>query len=169
MTNDKSTLTRRTVLQKGALTAGGLTLGGAAFSGVAAADQWDEVIDLTGLVVSNPCTGEDATATSGTARLDLDIREDDSGGFHLNFTFVAEAQLVGNDTGLRYQASFAQSGNLYVDADSKPLTFTISLNGTITSQGPADDLHERMLVHVTVNADDTLTVSIDTESVKCLG
>lgn len=167
--NRQTDPTRRTFLQRSAVAAGGLTLGTAVFSGSAAADQWDEVIDLTGLVVSNPCTGEDVTATSGTAWFDVDIREDDSGGFHLNFKLVAEAQFVGNDTGLRYQASFTDSGNLYVDADSKPFTFTISTKARITSQGPADDWDQQMLVHVTVNADGTLTVSIDTASAKCLG
>lgn len=167
MSSDNSTQTRRAILQKSVLAAGSISLGATALTGSATADQ-PEIADLEGLVIENPCTEETLTATRGKGRLDVDEREDQSGGFHGKFKLLLNATFEGEKTGRMYQGSLEASRMIYVSADEVPTTQTSVFREKIISRGPVDNFVAKALVHLTVSADGVEAVNMEMESEECL-
>ncbi len=121
-------------------------------------------------VVFVPCAnggaGEDVHLT-GDLHIVITSTADGAGGFH--DSFHAQPQGIsgtGSVTGAKYQATGVTRGDFNVKPPY-PFETTFVNNFRIIGQGPGNNFLVHENFHVTVNANGTLTASVDNFSVEC--
>jgi len=122
-------------------------------------------LDLTGLVLSNSCTGCDVTLTSGTATVCQQLVTDSNGGQHLTVHVQAQGQGVdcdGNKYVVVINQQAHQNDNIGPGANA-----TIKTTIKAIGQGGAPNFNCHLLLHVTVNANGDVTSEIDKASSDC--
>jgi hypothetical protein len=118
--------------------------------------------------VFNPCTG-DFFLASGTIHIVLTQTADASGGFHFDVDVnVSDVTGVGSVTGATYQGV----GGFWLAFNADPpFPFTVTATNVfgLISQGPSPNLVVTATFHLTVNADGSVTSSVDRFSLACSG
>jgi hypothetical protein len=117
------------------------------------------------LFVDIPCAGE-LVVLNGPLHILSSVTFDSAGGFHMLGHFQPQGiSGLGQTTGAKYQAT----GETEFQTNAKAVPFETSFvnNFKIIGQGPGNNLliHENM--HLTVNANGTVTAVIDNTSVEC--
>jgi hypothetical protein len=74
---------------------------------------------------------------------------------------------VGETTGAKYQGTGETRADMNVDVVAFPLIFTFVNNFKIIGQGPNNNFLVHENLHVTINADGTLTAFVDNFSFTC--
>ena len=114
--------------------------------------------------VFNPCNGE-LVAFSGTDHFTIRITLDNGGGFHAGFHDNIHVTAIG-DQGNTYvgnqEDNFVLNGKVG-QAVTEPFTFSE------ISTGSAPNFIVHALFHVTVNANGTVTASVDNFTAECRG
>jgi hypothetical protein len=112
-------------------------------------------------VLPDPCTGEDVHVT-GTIHLVTVVTVDASGSTHTEMHFnVQGVSGVGLTSGTRYRGIHTETHSSNT-AGPAPSEFTTRINIMLISEGGSSNLTIRdALLHVTVNANGTVTASID--------
>ncbi len=124
---------------------------------------------LGGLVspITNPCTGIPVDIT-GLTNVTLMANANATGGITLKLSAVTKGQGVEQGTGFVYsfsentQATFITSAGVRSD---QTLTEKLRLRGA----GALDNWDVKELIHVTVNADGSMTSSVDNLTAVCRG
>jgi len=115
--------------------------------------------------VRNGCVPED-TVVTGTENSVSHITINPDGSFHtfarFNFQSVSA---IGEITGNRYRGNGIYHWNLELTPGAAPQTQLINLR--LMGLGAATDIILRMISHVTVNADGTVTASFTDETIEC--
>jgi len=137
---------------------------GVATSPMQAAVTTNTSIPIT-LVVDIPCAGE-LVVLNGPLHILISVTFDNAGGFHMVGHFQPQGiSGLGQTTGAKYQAT----GETEFQTNAKAVPFETSFvnNFKIICQGPGNNLliHENM--HLTVNANGTVTAVIDNTSFEC--
>ena len=120
-------------------------------------------IPLSGAVF-NPCNGETVTFT-GVDHFTMQVTLDGAGGFHADFHDNVHVTATGDQ------------GNSYVgnQEDNGPLNGRVAMEQTLPftfseiSKGAAPNFEVHALQHITVNANGSVTVSINTFTSSCRG
>jgi hypothetical protein len=118
--------------------------------------------------VFNPCTG-DVIAVTGSIHLLVTETADGSGGFHIAFMDnVSQVTGVGSATGATYHGV----GGDWFTANVRP-PFPAEKTATdvfgLISAGPSPNLVVTDTLHVTVNADGSVTAIVARFSISCQG
>jgi hypothetical protein len=145
----------------------GLAVSAALLAPTAALATETETIHFTAtLVVSrpNPCTGASATETI-TAKGVMHITTLDNGTVHVTMMDVGTITVVPDDPSQpTYSGHFTETGAENHNSES----FTTSFHRNVVLRGSDGSLlKEHVLVHLTVNANGTVTSSIETETHTC--
>jgi type 1 fimbria pilin len=145
----------------------GLAVSAALLAPTAALATETQTIHFTAtLVVSrpNPCTGAGATETI-TAKGVMHITTLDNGTVHVSFMDVGTITVVQDGPNLpTYSGHFTETGAENHNSKS----FTTSFHRNVVLRGSDGSLlKEHVLVHLTVNANGTVTSSIETETHTC--
>lgn len=119
-------------------------------------------------VISNPCDGQ-SYGFSGYFHIVIGVTGDMAGGFHLD--------VQDNTQGIRlYNVATGQQVGVGSQTDHETVNLTPgasneTLNGHFTeiTQGSSPNFIVTYLMHITVNADDTVTAYIDNYSASCQG
>ena len=114
--------------------------------------------------VFNPCNGETVTFT-GVDHFTAQVTLDGAGGFHMDFHDNIHVTATG-DQGNSYEGNQEDNGPLngrVAMEQTLPLTFSE------ISKGPAPNFEVHALQHITINANGTVTVSINTFTSSCRG
>jgi hypothetical protein len=136
------------------------------FTGRASAAQLENVIVPVSGQIFNPCNGEVVTFT-GSFHLLFNITVNPNGGFHIvEQDNAIDIKGVGSD-GNNYSGS--EHDSLVENLTPGALNFTAEGSFAETSHGSAPNFVVDYLQHVTINADGTVTVVIDTFSEQCRG
>lgn len=120
-------------------------------------------IPLSGAVF-NPCNGETVTFT-GVDHFTAQVTLDGAGGFHIDLHDNIHVTATG-DQGNSYE------GN---QEDNAPLNGRVAMEQTLPftfseiSKGSAPNFEIHALQHITINANGTVTVSINTFTSSCRG
>ncbi len=148
----------------------GMTLALAAGMALAQAttEKFNERIPFSG-VLFNPCTGEEVLF-EGTQHLLFHRTEDASGGFH--FKGHGNFQLKGESaSGAKYVAHGISNDHIKFDVFSEsagnftfPQTLQFIRQGSETAE---DDFQQKVLFHVTVNANGEVTSLVDQFESEC--
>lgn len=120
-------------------------------------------IPVSGNVI-NPCNGEDVTF-SGVQHFVAFVKLDTSGGFHMKFRDNIHVTGTGD------------LGNLYEgnEEDLDQLNGRVGVEQTVSttfseiSKGSAPNFEQHFLQHITVNAEGTVTSSIEKFTSSCRG
>ena len=145
----------------------GLAVSAALLAPTAALATETETIHFTAnLVVSrpNPCTGAGATVTL-TGKSVMHLTTLDNGTVHVTLMDVGTITVVQDDPTLpTYSGHFTETSAENHNSKS----FTTSFHRTVVLRGSDGSLlKEHVLVHLTVNANGTVTSSIETETHTC--
>jgi len=141
----------------------GLVVGGAVLP-MQAAVTTNTSIPIT-LVVNIPCAGE-LVVLNGPLHILFSFTFDRAGGFHMVGHFQPQGiSGLGQTTGAKYQAT----GETEFQTNAKAVPFETSFvnNFKIIGQGPSNNLLIHENLHLTVNADGTVTAVIDNTSFEC--
>jgi hypothetical protein len=116
-------------------------------------------------VLFDSCTGE-SVHVSGTIHIVTVVTLDGGGGTHTEMHFnVQGVSGVGLSTGTQYRGIHTETHSSNSDGPA-PSEFTTRIDIKLISEGASSNLTIRdVLVHVTVNADGTVTASIDNVTV----
>ncbi len=146
----------------------GLALPAAMFPpGVALAAETETTHFSDTLVVTdrpNPCSGASGTTTITVKGL-AHLTELDNGTLHVVMMDVGTLTFVPDDPGQpTYSGHLTETG--FENHNSK--SFTTSFTRNLVAVGSdGSRIKEHVLFHVTMNADGTVTASIDTEKLTC--
>ena len=131
-----------------------------AIASLAAAPAFAEVVsnettDISDTIV-NPCNG-DLVTFSGTAHYVFSTTVDGNGGFHLHIHANAQVQGTGAAAGTKYSANeqLNYTTNANAGADESNVTYALKL----IAQGKDPNFTVFESIHITVNANGTVTVS----------
>jgi hypothetical protein len=115
---------------------------------------------------SDGCTGEDVHVFGPVDGI-IQTTTDGRGGFHFEAHFTPHLSAIGLSSGLEYHAQ----GPARVVTFDGPLPSVVSLTDVIRliSPGSGDNLVLTELMHVTVDANGSTTVSFDRVKGGCLG
>jgi hypothetical protein len=125
-------------------------------------------IDFTGFTVFVPCAaggaGEEVVFT-GQLHILMAMTFDDAGGVHVKDHFQPQGLTgVGLITGDKYQGT----GVTQDEFNAKVGVETTTINNfRIIGQGPGNNYLVHENTHITINADGTVTASVDNLSVDC--
>lgn len=118
------------------------------------------------ITVFIPCAA-DTVLLTGNLHILMTITSDSNGGFHFSSLFNPQGiSGIGSPSGAKYQGT----GETRFDTQTSgppPFNFTFVNNFNIIGQGPGNNFLVHENVHITVNADGTLTTSIDNFSFSC--
>ena len=106
---------------------------------------------------------------SGSLHELFHVTVDDSGAVHVTAHDNPQGiNGVGETTGAKYQATGVTEDHENQGSGGLPVTFTYVNNFRVIGQGPGNNFlfHENM--HVTINADGTVTVSTDNARFTCM-
>ena len=117
--------------------------------------------------VFNPCNGENVAFT-GVDHFTASTTSSRNGGFHLDTHDNVHVTAIGDE------------GNTYVGNEEDSLHLNVSLSGSTgeenvpltfseISQGSAPNFEMHALLHITINADGTVTVSFSHFTAACRG
>jgi hypothetical protein len=145
----------------------GLAVSAALLAPTAALATETETIHFSDTIVisrPNPCTGAGATLTL-TFKGVMHITTLDNGTFHVTMMDVGTLTVVPDDPGQpTYSGHFTETGTENHNSKS----FTTSFHRNLVLKGSDGSLlKEHVLVHLTVNANGTVTSSIETETHTC--
>jgi hypothetical protein len=114
----------------------------------------------------NSCNGE-SVEVSGQRLSEIRVTEDASGGVHLVMLERVRATGVGTTTGSKYVSN--EGGHISeTTASAGAYTFTAPFVGTFLSlDSNVPDLHYRLILHITIDANDNLRSSIDNFELFC--
>ncbi len=119
------------------------------------------------ITVFIPCAA-DTVLLTGNLHIGVTVTTDSSGGFHRSVLFNPQGVSgIGSPSGAEYQGT----GETRFDVQTSgppPLSFTFVNNFKIIGQGPDNNLLIHQNVHLTFNADGTLTASVDNFSFSCM-
>jgi hypothetical protein len=119
------------------------------------------------IVVAIPCAG-DLVQLRGNLHLVSTVVMDGSGGFHFSdLVNPQDVSGVGTPSGAMYRGT----GETRSDTQSSgppPINFTFVNNFKIIGQGPDNNLLIHENTHLTVNADGTVTATVDNFSSSCM-
>ncbi len=119
------------------------------------------------ITVFVPCAG-DIVPLTGNLHIGVTETIDSNGGFHLSVLFNPQGVSgIGSPSGAEYQGT----GETRFDVQTSgppPINFTFVNNFKIIGQGPDNNLLIHQNVHVTVNANGTLTAFVDNFSFSCM-
>ncbi len=115
--------------------------------------------------VQNPCNGENVTF-SGTEHDDSHVVMDKAGGAHVQLHINLQDVSGVGDQGNNYQIPLTENIEQNVTVGQET---TAEAHLGIISQGSAPNFEERILIHMTVNPDGTVTSSKDVISTTCTG
>jgi hypothetical protein len=146
----------------------GLTLAGTLLAPTAALATQTPTIqfsDTDSFAHINPCSGATGTLTVAFSGV-LHITTLDNGTVHVTETLTTTAMFVPNDPSQpTYTGHYAESDSFNTNANN--VTGTVTFNAIAHgSDGSLIKMHA--LYHRTVNADGTVTSSIETEKLTCL-
>ena len=117
--------------------------------------------------ISDPCTGVDVTL-SGTQHLAIRMTMNGNTA-HASITLnTMDVQGTGED-GTQYIYTSAGSETVNIDLTDGSGEGTVVTHENLVSRGSAANSDVFELVHLTVNADGTVTATIDTMSSSCQG
>jgi hypothetical protein len=125
--------------------------------------------DLTGLTLSNPCTGEIVTFSSGTETITVRMTDAGSGRVNIGEQLNAHADGVGATTGAAYRLNENVSiteNNVLVPANGA-IVLQESVAANIIAQGNLSNFQEHADVHETITPDGTLTAFRDNLTTNC--
>jgi len=126
--------------------------------------------DLTGTSFVNPCTAEQITIVDGTFQLIVTNTHDASGGLHLGLRGNAQGVVaVGATSGDSYHLAGDFWSEQTVRNASYPLTMTVVEVHNAVSAGPAQNVVVHIVRHLTINANGSVTSSVDAVSAECRG
>jgi hypothetical protein len=118
--------------------------------------------------VANPCTG-DVFIASGSIHLVIAETIDLSGGMHFHIDVnVSNVTGVGSITGSRYRGV----GGFWAEFNGRapyPFTMTETAVFGLISQGSSPNLVSTATFHFTVNANGTVTSTVDRMRIACRG
>jgi hypothetical protein len=145
----------------------GLALSGALLAPTAALATQPQTIHLSdtdSFAHVNPCSGATGTLTTAFSGV-LHIATLDNGTVHVTETVITSATFVPNDPSQpTYTGHYAESDSFNTNASN--ITGTVAFNAIAHgSDGSLLKLH--VLYHLTVNANETVTSSIETEKLTC--
>jgi hypothetical protein len=121
--------------------------------------------DLTGIHLTNSCTGCKVTITSGKDMLCAQTFTDINGGLHMEIQY--QAQGVGVDcNGNKYLVTSNLHLTVYVPSGGS-VNFTLPLTVNAIGQGNAPDFRCKLLLHATVDANGNGRVEVDKASSDC--
>ena len=124
-------------------------------------------IDPSGFTFFNPCTGETVTIDGGRIRLQVNANANNGGGFQISAHVNGQGvRGTGNTSGAKYQIPI--SGHLTLNVNGAGV-FTLVLHLAAVSQGNADNLDLKLLLHVTVNANGDVTAANLDFDAECRG
>lgn len=122
---------------------------------------------VSGVDVFNPCTGVDITE-SGDEHLVVQETLNDAGGEHI--ILHINLHLAGTDAqGNAYSATETDTDELNINGQVAEAEETVPLTLVEVSQGTAPNFLEHVTLHVTFNADGTITTEVIHASATCLG
>ncbi len=126
--------------------------------------------DVAGMAFLNPCTGERVTITTGTLQVLVQVTDDAAGGVHVVVDGNAQGVVAtGETTGDTYRLAGDFWTEENVAGDGVPLVVEVVEVHDVLSQGAGDNVIVRLVSHLTVNADGTVTASVDSVSAECRG
>jgi hypothetical protein len=149
-----------------ALTAGACALSGfGVISTVHAASIQNDVrIPVSGQVI-NACNGELVDFT-GYFHLSATATSDGAGGFHLDFHDNAQGiKAVGETTGVKYVGS--QADHFTLNLTNGAMNATQNGQFQAIAQGTVPNFTVTYLLHITVNANGTITATVDNFNSTC--
>jgi hypothetical protein len=122
-------------------------------------------IPLSGTIV-NPCNGENVTFT-GVDHFTAHVTFDSSGGFHADFHDNIHVTGTG-DQGNSYEGNQEDNGPINIsghgaEEETEPLSFSE------IAKGSAPNFVEHVLLHITFNANGTVTAFVDNFTASCRG
>ncbi len=111
-------------------------------------------------VIPNPCTGEEIHLT-GSARVVATVTEDAGGGTHIKMHFNSQGVSgVGLTSGTRYRGIHQENSSSNTRG-AAPTVTTERVNIKVVAQGAHGNwIIFSALLHITVNANGTVTVSL---------
>jgi len=113
----------------------------------------------------NPCTGE-IVDISGTTTTTMNQRVDSRGGIHISFASVTKGTGIGQSTGVNYPYNENDMFSLQAGSATES---TVRVKNRLKGPGSIDNWDLTFLLHVTLNADGTLTSFTDTFATNCRG
>jgi hypothetical protein len=144
------------------VTIGALLIGSVA----AAAAASSQTFSVSGTVL-DPCSGQD-WAFTGQIHLVEAFTTDSSGGIHLDLqdNFL-EIKLTNLTTG--QQGVGSETDHFIVNVPAPANEATINGEATLITAGPSDNLNLFYLMHLTFNANGTMTAFVDNFTIRCSG
>lgn len=116
-----------------------------------------QMIDLTGLTISNPCNG-DVITLSGSMHIDTTTTSDGAGGYHLRMANNAAGISGTGTSGAAYR--YVNTSNFMVNAQPPyPYEFTLPATMKVVGTGTTANFTNRLLFKATTNADGEVTYS----------
>jgi len=116
--------------------------------------------------ILNTCTNE-TVDVSGVQTITSNFKYDNSGGLHINFGIVTKGTGVGQVTVTNYP--FSENDLFNVQATSGASEMTIRIKMRMKGPGSIDNWDMTQMLRLTINADGTITSSIDSTSTYCRG
>jgi hypothetical protein len=125
---------------------------------------------VVGMTFLNPCTAEYITITGGTLQFLIRMSQDAAGGRHAVIHGSAQGVVAtGEITGDTYRLA----GDFWIEENASgggfPLVVQMVEVHDVLSEGSADNLIIRLVSHLTVNADGTVTALVDSVRTECRG
>jgi hypothetical protein len=114
----------------------------------------------------NPCTPGDFVNVSGTLHIVYYVREDGSGGFHVDQLVREHARGTSLTTGIGYLLSDTHDESWQASAG---VAHTSILTSTLVSQAGTDNFLMRVRMHTTINALGVPTAAVDEVTLECAG
>ena len=115
--------------------------------------------------VLNTCTNE-LVDISGQQTITMNSHVDSAGGLHTSFALITKGTGVGEVTGTTYPYSENDLFNLQIGSAA---TATVRVKTRLKGPGSIDNWDMTFMLHITLNADGTVTSLIDTFTTTCRG
>jgi hypothetical protein len=126
--------------------------------------------DVVGMVFENPCTGERITITDGTLQVLVEVKGDSAGGLHIVVHGNAQGVVAtGETTGDMYRLAGDFWTEQNIAGGGFPVVVQLVEVHDVLSQGSGENFIVHLLSHLTINADDVVTASVDSVSAECRG
>jgi hypothetical protein len=123
-------------------------------------------IDLAGLVTPNDCTGEMITIEKGTLTERMQIVSTGAGGTVFRIHQTAHASGV-SDLGIKYNLLIATSATQIDIGATDGTVLSVPFMLQIIGQGPSNNSYIHSIVHISTNADGTMTSHVDLGQAGC--
>jgi hypothetical protein len=123
---------------------------------------------MAGQTITNDCTGEVVTVTSGTFFMVFQTTVDQQGGIHVAQEGQAQGVTGVGSSGTRYQVTGGFWGAENTPASGGTVVTDVD-NLHLLSQGSGANLLMQATEHMTVSASGTITASVDNLRVSCSG